>query len=439
MSEELTRPPEEDAPATAPPAPQPRGLGRPFWTLWSATTLTNLGQGATGIAFPWLATTLTSDPVLVALAAAAQRLPWLLFSLPAGVLADRLDRRRVMVAMSAARAAAVGLVGLLVALDALTLPLLLACALLLGFGEVLFDNTSQVLLPSVVPRDRLTRANGRLMSTMIVTEDFLARPLGGALTGLALAAPFFFDAGAAALALVALLLLPGSYRAAAPGGAGAAGVRSMRREIAEGLGWLWRHTVLRRLALTLGAVTGALSAAQAVYVLYAQEVLGLGPVAFAVLASAGGLGALLGGFLAAPVSRRLGPSGVLSAVLAVDVVVYAIAGLASHAVLVGAAMSVSGFGVVLWNVVTVSLRQTVIPDHLLGRVNGAYRLLGWGAIPLGMAAGGALAALTEPLWGREASLRVPLLVAAASLALTALFVRRRLSPRILRETLGETP
>ncbi|WP_078900482.1 MFS transporter [Streptomyces sp. SBT349] len=429
-----------------PPAPR-RGLGAAYWKLWSASTVTNLGQGATGIAFPWLATTLTTNPFLVALMGIALRLPWLLFSLPAGVLADRLDRRRVMMAMSAARVVIVGTVGLLVAFDVMSLPLLYACALALGFAEVLFDNTSQVLLPALVPRERLGDANGRLMAAQIVSDDFLARPLGGVLIGVALAVPFAFDAAAAAVAVLLLFLMRGTFRARrahdddpAGGGAGAGAParRSMRSEIGEGVRWLWGNAVLRRLAIALAVANGAGAAATAIYVLYAQEVLGLGPVGYAVLLSTAGVGGLLGGLLAGRVTRRIGAARSLLLLCLLTAVAYATAAFSSHAWLVGAMMAGTGFGAVLWNVTTVSLRQTIIPDHLLGRVNSVYRLLGWGAMPFGMAAGGALVSLVEAQLSREAGLRAPFLAVALANVGLALYLRRHLHARALAEALGES-
>ncbi|MDT0441655.1 MFS transporter [Streptomyces johnsoniae] len=435
MTDDVT---EGAAPAAQLPR-EDRGLGSRFWTLWSASTVTNLGQGASAVAFPWLATTLTNDAFLVALTGVAVRLPWLLFSLPAGVLADRLDRRHLMLWMSAARALIVGVVALLVALDAMSLPVLCACALALGFAEVLFDNTAQVLLPSVVARAHLPTANGRLMAAQMVSDDFVARPLGGALLGFALAAPFVFDAGAAVATGAVLLLLRGSYRVrtAHEPGAKAAPRRSMRAEIAEGVRWLWGIPVLRRLAVSLAVINGSTQAALAVYVLYAQEVLGLGPVGFAVLTSAAGAGGVLGGLLAGRAARRLGPARSLLVLLALQVIAFAAAAVASHALVVGVAMSATGFGAVLWNVTTVSLRQTIIPDRLLGRVNSVYRLLGWGAMPLGMLAGGGLVALVEAEFGREAGLRAPFLAVAVICAALTVYVRRHLHARAIAEALAD--
>ena len=450
-----------------------RGLGSRFHKLWAASTVSNLGQGAAAIAFPWLATTLTHNPVLIALNGVAVRLPWLLFSLPAGVLADRLDRRRVLVAMSAARAGIVGVVALLVAWDAVNLPLLYCCALVLGFVEVLFDNTAQVLTPSVVDRKRLAAANGRLMSAQIVADSFLARPLSGALIAVAVAAPFVFDATAAVVSLVLLLTLRGHYRAgpgipaqpgpaataaaagepgAAAGSTGgergtrngqdgksatrAAGLRLLRADIREGVAWLWRHPLVRPLAISLAVLNLVGAAVEANYVLFAQEILDLGPVGFAVLTSVLGVGGLLGGLCAAGVVARLGTARSLLLLIGLEVTAHTTAALASNVYLVGAGSVAVGFGSVVWNVTTVSLRQSLVPDRLLGRVNSVYRLLGWGSIPLGMVAGGALVSAVEALWGREAGLRAPFVLGAVLVLAMVGYMRHHLNERAIREALA---
>jgi MFS family permease len=439
-NDELTRAASDERDrAPAEPAAR-RGLGANFWKLFVASTLGNLGQGVTAVALPWLATTLTTNAFLIALVGVAQRLPWLVFSLHAGALADRLDRRRLMVTMSLLRALVLGGTALLIATDAMTLPALLVCALVLGFVEVLFDNTAQVILPAVVDRARLPTANGRVMSAQIVTDDFFGRPLGGLLLGVALAVPFAFDAGMALVAALALFTLRGAFRA---GGASADDApadqpprRSMRADIAEGVRWLWGHSLLRPMAIALAVTNAAGQGALAIYVLYAQEILELGPRGFAVLIAVGGVGGLLGGLLAGRASRWLGPGRSLVVTLLLELAAFATAAFTSNAYLVGAVMGTLGFGVVLWNVVTVSLRQTIIPDRLLGRVNSVYRLLGWGCMPLGMALGGGLVALVEELAGREAGLRAPFAAVVLVLGFLLLYVRRHLNSRAIEAALA---
>ncbi|MGP4113953.1 MFS transporter [Streptomyces sp. 4N509B] len=411
-----------------------------FGRLLGANMLTNLGDGAALVAFPWLASTLTDSAFLVALAGVALRLPWLLFTLPAGVLADRLDRRHVLVATNAARALLFGLLALLVALEATSLPLLYACALALGSAEVMADNTSQVLLPAVVGRERLEAANGWLMSAHIVVNDFAGRPVGGVLVAAALALPFAFSAGTVALAAVVLLTLRGSFRAVpAAGPAAPPSGASMRAEIGEGVRWLWGHPVLRPLAISLALTNTATMGVNAIYVLYAREILHLDAVGYSLLLAAGGVGGLLGGLLAVRVSRLVGRAGSLVLLVLIETAAYAVGALSSNAYVVGAAMSTIGFGVVLWNVVTVSLRQTVIPDHLLGRVNSVYRLLGWGAMPLGMLCSGGLVALVEALAGREAGLRAPFVAVVLVLLGVLAYVRRHLHGPAIEAALAAAP
>lgn len=422
--------------------PERGGLGGDFWKLWTAATVSKVGDGVVLIAIPWLTTTLTTSALVVALMGVAIRLPWLLFSLPAGVWADRLDRRKLMLAVNAVRVVLAGGLALLVHTDALTLPVLFAFALALGCCEVVFDNTSQVLLPSVVERKRLEAANGRLMGAQMVLGEFIGRPLTGVLIGIAMTLPFLFDAAAALVSVLVLCTVRGSFRggraAAVTAAAGEVPSRrrSMRAEVAEGMRWMWSHPLLRPLAIALAWSNAVHAGAFAIYVLYAQEILGLGPQAFALLTATGAFGGFLGSFVAARISRRIGPGTSLLVTVGASTLSTGVIALASDVWLVAVVGVLSGAGVVLWNVVTVTLRQSIIPDDLLGRVNSCFRLLGWGCMPLGMAVGGGVVTVVEHFWGREAGLRAPFALAALLLA-GGLFwyVRARLTGQAIRAAL----
>ncbi|WP_165985521.1 MFS transporter [Streptomyces sp. YIM 98790] len=418
------------------------GLGGAFWKLWTASTVSKIGDGVVLIAIPWLTTELTSSALVVALMGVAIRLPWLLFSLPAGVWADRFDRRRLMLGVNLVRAAVVTATGLLVWADAITLPLLFAAALALGCCEVVFDNTSQVLLPSVVDRRKLEAANGRLMGAQMVVGEFVGRPVTGVLIGVSLSLPFFFDATSALVSVLVLLAVRGSFRAgrttAGPADTAvpAPPRRRMRAEIAEGMRWLWSHPLLRPLAIALAWSNAMSAAAFSIFILYAQEILGLGAEAFGLLSAAGALGGFLGSFFAARVSRRFGPAHCLLLATVVFAADHFTIGVTSHVWLVAAASVLAGMAVVLWNVITVSLRQTLVPDELLGRVNSCYRLLGWGCMPIGMAAGGALVTAVEHWAGREAALRAPFLTVTVLSFGLMWFMRRHLNAAAIRRALG---
>ena len=415
-----------------------RGLDGRYWRLWGAVATSNIGDGMASLAFPWLASLLTRDPLLVAGVALATRLPWLLFSLQAGVLGDLLDRRRLMVSANTVRALVAGGAAAAMALDVMTLPLLYAGAFVLGMCEVLFDNTSQAILPAIVPRDRLERANGNIMGAQMVIADLVARPLSGALIGVALSLPFAIDAVTAAVSAALVASIPGAFRTGDASGAGRPRPR-MRTQIAEGLAWLWNHRLLRTLALALAVMNGTAAAVLATYVLFAQEILGLDGLGFGLLLAAGSVGGLIGSVLGPNVATRLraGPSLLLAVV--VPVVGFSITAVTSSAVVVAACFVTYSFTAVLWNVVTVSLRQTMIPDALLGRVNSVYRFLGWGAMPIGTLLGGALVSVVEGAVSRDAGLRAPFLAGAAIHLVLLLTASRRLTTSAIETARGGAP
>ncbi|MFP5322981.1 MAG: MFS transporter [Acidimicrobiia bacterium] len=381
-------------------APDPARLGPGFRRLLASSVTANVGDGVFVVALPLLAETLTRDPLLFAGVTVANRLPWLLFSLHAGAIADRFDRRRIMWVANAVRAAVVGGLGLAVLGDVDSIALLYVVGLGLGVAETLFDNAAQSFLPAVVPeREQLERANGHLMAGEIVSNQFLGPPLGGFLFGLGAAVPILLDAGTFAIsaALIASIGTAGvARRATAPvDGALPPARRPMRVEIAEGLRWLRAHRLLRGLALLLGAMNGTSMMLWAVFPLYVVgegSTLGLGAVGFGVLLTTSAVGSVVGSVVATRVVRRVGRGPALWAALVAAIVVPIAIGLTSSVVAVGALFAAYGLSGVLWNVVTVSLRQAIIPDELLGRVNSVYRFLGWGAMPLGSLAGGAVAA-----------------------------------------------
>jgi hypothetical protein len=210
--------------------------------------VSNLGDGVTLVAGPLLAASLTRDPRLVAGLAVAQRLPWLLFSLLSGALVDRLDRRLLMARVDAARCVVVGLLGVAVLADVATLPLLYVVFFALGTAETLFDNAAVSILPAVVSKDRLARANGRLLGAQMVANELVAPPLGGLLFATAAAVPFLLDAGTFAAAAALVAAMGGRFRVERPQGAVPT---TLRGEIAEGVRWLARHRLLRILAVAI--------------------------------------------------------------------------------------------------------------------------------------------------------------------------------------------
>jgi MFS family permease len=187
-------------------------LGKEYAKLIAARTVSNLGDGMTLVAGPLLAAALTREPLLIAGLALAQRLPWLLFALVSGALVDRLDRRRLMAAVDTLRSAAVSFLGVAVLFDFAGLTLMYTVFFFVGTAETLFDTASVSVLPAVVPKEDLQKANGRLYSAQILANNMAGPPLGGFLFASAAALPFLLDAATFAAAAALVLTLRGSFR-----------------------------------------------------------------------------------------------------------------------------------------------------------------------------------------------------------------------------------
>jgi MFS family permease len=364
------------------------GLPANYWRLWSASASSNLGDGIFWTAFPLLAIQLTDSPILIAGVSVVARLPWLFFVLFAGALADRLDRRRTMVSVTLLRTAVAAFIAVGIATGFVNLPVLYVTAFVLGIGETLFDTAAQSIMPSVVERDQLSRANGRLYAAELTMNQFVGPPLGGLLAGAAIALAFAGSTLAFALAAVTLAVMVGSFRPAPP-----VERRSIVADIREGLSYLLGHRLLRTLAIMVGVSNLTSSATFAIFVLYAVSPgpMGLDELGFGVLMTTMAVGSLAGSLLVERVELRLGRARLLAVSVGVFGVTTAAPGITPNPFVVGVAFAASGVAMVMWNVVTVSLRQRIVPDHLLGRLNASYRLLAWGSQPIGALLGGVAA------------------------------------------------
>lgn len=411
------------------------GLGPEFRKLWAASTVSNLGDGIVLVAAPLLAAALTHDPALVAGLAFTQRLPWLLFALVSGALADRFDRRRIMAAVAVCRAALIGGLGVAVLLDRATLPLLYAVFFLLATGETLFDTAAATVLPAVVSRDALPRANARLAGTLTVTNQFVGPPLGSFLFALAAALPFLLGAGGLAAAAALILALRGSFRVArevdAPPG-------NLRAEVLAGIRWLWSHRLLRTLALVLALLNITVVAQVSVMVLFAQERLGLGPAGYGILVATYGVGGVLGGLIAERVIARLGAGPVLRLAVCIEAAVPAALALSRAPVLAGAVLAFFGCHAVVWGALLSSLRQELTPAGLRGRVESAYRLIEYGGAAPGALLGGVLAThfgLTAPFWAGAATGVVLIPLVWSTFSAPSVAAARR-EAEMMRENMG---
>ena len=391
-----------------------------------ASTISNLGDGISLIAYPWLASAVTRNPLLIALIVAAQRIPWLVFTLPAGVITDRYDRRLLMAGANAVRFVLTAVVAFavfvrrdvlpapdavdeMVGTESLLYVTLLVATFLLGVCEVLYDNSAQTIMPALVADVHLERANGRLYSSELVANQFVGPPLAGVLLAVGFALPFVVDAGTFAVSAVLVASITVRRR---PQPAGTAPRPPWRTEIAEGFGWLWQP--LGDPHLGAGSWRPQLAWQRRHRAVRDLCPGGARHVDHGVRHSWDDVGRRW-------VDRRLGGLGRHSTpwrrygCLSVSVVVIGlmtiVVGLVSSWLLAAALLSVGTFFIVVWNVITVSFRQSVIPEHLLGRVNSVYRFFGWGAIPIGALIGGGMVAVLDGPLDRDAALRVPWIVA----------------------------
>jgi MFS family permease len=360
------------------------GLGRRFWTLFSASLLANLADGIFSIALPLLAASLTRDPGLVAGVAAASRLPWLVFALLAGALADRFDRRRTMILVDAGRA--VLLAGLTVAVlaDAATIWLLYVVAFILGCFETMFDTAANSMLPNVVGTDRIVAANSRLTSVELTMNQFVGPPIGGFLVAIGVAAAFGTAAAGYVGALLCLAGLSGSFRAKRTGPPG-----SIRTEITEGLRYLVHHRLLRTLAIVVSLMNLPLMAVFAVTVLWIVKPgpLGLDSVGFGLLTTAIAVGTVAGTVLAARFERWFGRANLFVANIA-SLIVIDLVWFVPNPIAIGLILAVTSSLGGAFNIVFGSIRQRIVPNHLLGRVMASFRVISWGSLPLGALVGG---------------------------------------------------
>ena len=425
-------------------------LGASYWKLWSATGISNLGDGIVSIAYPWLASAVTRSPLLIALSVVVSRLPWLIFTLHAGVITDRFNRKRIIVAMDSVRGLLTIAVGFFVYLERESLPslneltsltdletnytlysVILVTAFLFGLAEVLRDNSAQTLMPAVVEDKDLEKANGRMWSAESLTNSFIGPPLGSFIIAIAIFLPFFVDAVTFFVAAALIASMKPTVKSFAP--EAKSEPINFKAEIKEGFSWLWSHTLLRPMAIILGLINGIAALTGAVFILFAQEVLDTTVFIFAVLGTAAAVGGILGGLLGPKVSEKIGSGRSLALALFAMPLCTLLIGFTSQWQVVWLLVAVSTFTGVLWNVVTVSLRQSLIPSNLLGRVNSVYRFFAWGTIPIGTLLGGGLVSALEGPFGREMAFRSVYFVGATLGFLLFIYAIRVLTTKAIDE------
>ena len=361
-------------------------LPKSYWRLFTSSTVSNLGDGMVVAAGPLLALQLTNDSRLIAAVTFAAMLPWLVLSLPAGVYLDRHDRQKIMYRANLVRGLVFTLIAVSAANDTLNIYLLIAASAVAGVCELFFDMSSQAILPAIVDEGSLELANSRLYISQIISNGFIGLPLGAWIFVIAISAPFAVNA--IALVIAAILIRSIKVKNTAIIEQTKAPFSS---ELKQGLIWLWKHDLLRTLAIMLGIANMCGMFAHAVFVKFVRDELGLGARGFGILLAAISIGSILGGLVGESVSKRLGSTVAL-------ITAYVIFGLSDlipgifpqiwAVAISGVVMSIAG---TIWNVITVSMRQRLIPPELFGRVNSVYRFIGTGTTAIGALIGGQIA------------------------------------------------
>ena len=336
----------------------------------------------------------THDPLLVALAAVLQRLPWLLFGLLAGVVADRVNRRRIMVVVHVSRAAIAALISASIYTGLINITVVLIALFLLGTSEVLADTTAATLLPTMVASNDLGLGNARLMAGIITVNQLAGPPIGAALFALGRATPFVAEATCMLVAAVLASRL-------AVAAHGVPDRPAVRHDIAEGIRWLWRHAAVRTLTLTIVVFNITFGAAWSVLVLYALERLRAGKVGFGLLTTATAIGGLVGAAIYQRLAARVRLGTIMRVGLIIETLTHLSLALTRTTTVALAVMFVFGIHAQVWGVTATSVRQRAVPTRLQGRVSSVYLIAVQGGIVAGGALGGVIAeryGVTGPFW-----------------------------------------
>jgi len=371
------------------------------------TAVTNLADGVTKIVLPLLAIRLTQSPLQVTGVALTLTLPWLLTALHIGAIVDRLDRRRLIVAANGMRVTAVTALLFAVQVGAASIPLLYAAGLVLGVAEVIALTAATALVPMAVSPPGRDRVNSWMTAAETVCNDFCGPFVGGMLV----AVGYAFALGSSASAFLATLLIPlllvGSFR---PARSASAAARPMRAEIVEGMRFLWRSPLLRTMALTLTVLCLCWGAWLGLIPLLATRAAHVGPTGYGLIISGLGVGGVSGAVSAVPLNRLVGRRWVMFGDLVGTFAMVATPVATTSAIAIGASAFLCGMGGTLWSVNARTLSQQLVPAELMGRFHAAWRLLSWGALPIGS---GVVGALAEVVGLRAAFL--PFVVGAAAL------------------------
>jgi MFS family permease len=394
-------------------------LRTPFARYWLSGFLADFGDGVRLAAFPLLAAQFTRSPTAVAAVTAVQSLPWLVMGAGLGVLVDRSDRRRLMVAVDVARAAIIAGLAAAILMHSAGLVLIYLGAFTTGVGSALRDTAAVACVPRLVGPADLDRANARVIAGWVVGNELAGPAAGGWLFGLAAVLPFAVNAGTLGIAVLLLLTLPSVFRPVSQPAPQerATSLAALRQELSEGVSWLRRHSDVRDVTIAVGVIAAMDAAWFAVFVLYVIHILHQKPGIYGLLLAIGAVGGIMVGGIGPPITRRLGPWRSLLIAGLVMAASQTVLGLSANVIVAAAMLAAGSAAFALFNMTAVTMRQRLVPDRLLGRVTSLYRTVADGSEALGALAGGVFAAI--------AGIRATMLVGAAPIVATMIVLSWR--------------
>ena len=373
----------------------PARLGQGFRWLLASTVVNNAGDGVAISAGPLLVASQTRDPFLVSMALLSEYLPALLFGVVGGVAADRFDRRGMVVAVNLGRAFVLAVLVATIISGTVTIAVVLVALFVLGTAETFADSASSTLIPSLVGREDLGIANARMQGAFVVMNQLVAPPIGAFLFAIGMALPFATNAAAFALGAVLVSRVVTSTKKEVEEGT------SIRADMVEGIRWLVAHPPMRTLALTILTFNVTFGAAWSVLVLYAGERLGMNAVGFGLLSTAVAVGGIVGTVSYDRLERRFSLGDIMRVGLLIETSTHLWLALTTSPEVALATLAVFGAHASVWATTSTVVRQRAVPEELMGRVGGVYRVAIVGGLVIGTPIGGLLArtfGITAPFW-----------------------------------------
>ena len=388
-------------------------LGHDFSRIWSASLITNLVDGVLRLAAPLLAVSLTEDPILIGALSALGLLPWLFFAIPIGAIVDRVDRRKALVLGNSLRAVIALFIAFAVSQGFINIWLLLISVFFFGICEVLVDTTSQAVLPQILDKSNYERGNSRLQISEVIVSQFAGAPLSGLLYAVSIALPFFFSTTGFILAGLLILLFPfeRAINARKEGDTGQAKL-GLKGDIKFALNYLYQDKQIFSIVVITTLLGFFYSLSNAIAPLFILKELNVSPALFGVVLAIQGVGALAGSIAAPMVSKYLGRGKALAINVFFASLLVIFIGLSPNAYFFVAVSVLIGFTISVWNILLMSLYQSLIPPELYGRIHGARRTIVWGLMPIGALLGGVIA---------RGGLRLPFLIGGSIATLIAFF------------------